>query len=384
MRTLTIVAMVLSLGGMSAAADAQRIEGNTATTTIRTGPTISSVSGGSWEQTRTGNWNGPRPGQRGPVYQQHQVHQQRWGGDVNGHWYAGMHAPGGWNAYRHPARGWTLPRYWIAPSFYIGDFNSYGLSTPPYGYSWSRYYDDAVLVDQRGRVWDSVGGIDWNGNDDGYYADSGYANGSYPGDANYRDGYATWQSDYYSGGQYSDDRPYYRERRNDGVGGAVVGAVVGGVAGSLIAGHGNRVAGTLIGGGVGAVAGYAIDRSQDRRRHGAPPPPPPGYYDQQQPGVSYAPPREVVQSGGYSTSTSYSSDYQQVGQQGGYASGGYWYPPTTRTVVTIGSAPVTTTTTTTEYVETNYVAAHKVWRKKHVAWRPRARLRACTCACACR
>ncbi|KQS01348.1 hypothetical protein ASG11_16820 [Sphingomonas sp. Leaf357] len=369
------------MGVAPIAADAQRIAGTTAgTTVIRSAPTVTTTTGGAWNQARAGNWNAPRPGQggtwNGPRPGQGgnwngsrpgQVRQPRWGGNVNGHWYAGMHAPGGWNAYRRPARGWTLPRYWIAPSFYIGDYTTYGLSTPPYGYSWSRYYDDAVLVDQRGRVWDSVGGIDWNRYDDGYYADGGYQDGGY-----YADGYAAGQSDYYSGQpQYQGQ---YRDRRDNGVGGAVIGGVVGAGAGYAIGGRGNRVAGSLIGAGVGAAAGYAIDKAEDRRRYDAPPPR--DYY--QEPGVSYAPPREVVQSGGYSTS-SYSTDYQQ----GGYVSGGYWYPPTTRTVVTVGSAPIETTTTTTEYVETTYAAPRRVWKKK-AAWKPRPKLRSCTCACACR
>lgn len=364
MRTLTIAALLLSLGATPIAAEAQRVAGTTAgTTVIRSAPTVSTVTSGTWNQARAGNWNAPRPGQpgnwNGPRLGQ--VRQPRWGGNVNGHWYAGMHAPGGWNAYRRPARGWTLPRYWIAPSFYIGDFNTYGLSTPPYGYSWSRYYDDAVLVDQRGRVWDSVGGIDWDRYDDGY---DGYQDGGY-----YGDGYAAGQPPYQ--GEYQGQ---YRERRDNGVGGAVIGGVVGAGAGYAIGGRGNRVAGSLIGAGVGAAAGYAIDKSEERRRYDAPPPR--GYY--QDPGVSYAPPREVVQSGGYSTS-SYSSDYQQ----GGYVSGGYWYPPTTHTVVTVASAPVQTTTTTTEYVETRYVAPRRVWKKK-AAWKPRPKPRACTCACYCR
>lgn len=376
MRTLTIAALLLSLGATPIAADAQRIAGTTAgTTVIRSAPTVSTISGGTWNQTRSSNWNAPRPGQGGGNWngprpgQPGQVHQPRWGGNVNGHWYAGMHAPGGWNAYRRPTRGWTLPRYWIAPSFYIGDFYSYGLSTPPYGYSWSRYYDDAVLVDQRGRVWDSVGGIDWNRYDDGYYAEG----------ASYDDGYTSNSSDYYSDGQYGGRQPQYRERRDNGVGGALIGGAIGAGAGYAIGGRGNRVAGSLIGAGVGAVAGYAIDKSEDRRRYAAPPPPPQGGYYQQQPGVAYAPPREVVQSDGYSFSSSYNSDYQQ----GGYVSGGYWYPPVTRTVVTVGSAPVQTTTTTTEYVETTYVAPRRVWKKK-VAWKPRPKPRACTCVCACR
>jgi hypothetical protein len=100
----------------------------------------------------------------------------RWGAKVGGRWYAGSQAPGGWDAYRRPVRGWTLPSYWMGGSFGISDFATWGLSRPPYGYFWVRYYDDAVLVDRGGRVWDSVSGVDWDG---GAYA---YADGGYGAD----------------------------------------------------------------------------------------------------------------------------------------------------------------------------------------------------------
>lgn len=54
--------------------------------------------------------------------------------------------------------------------------------------------------------------------------------------------------------------------RDNGVGGALIGGVVGGVAGNRIAGRGNRTIGTLGGAAVGAVAGSAIDRAEDRGR----------------------------------------------------------------------------------------------------------------------
>ncbi|OYY71778.1 MAG: hypothetical protein B7Y47_06780 [Sphingomonas sp. 28-63-12] len=90
---------------------------------------------------------------------------QRWGGQIGGRWIGGVQAPGGWGGYRRPGRGFALPRYWIAPSFFIGNYASYGLAPPPSGYSWSRYYDDAVLIDGSGRVYDSVSGIGWEGQD---------------------------------------------------------------------------------------------------------------------------------------------------------------------------------------------------------------------------
>jgi Ni/Co efflux regulator RcnB len=122
---------------------------------------------GSWTPgtPRPGNWQPARPG--------------RWGQRIDGRWYAGWRAPGGWGAYRRPVRGWTLPSYWIGVGFWINDWSSWGLSRPAAGYDWVRYYDDAVLIDRRGKVWDSVSGLDWDrdghgydyDDDDGYYAD---------------------------------------------------------------------------------------------------------------------------------------------------------------------------------------------------------------------
>jgi len=86
----------------------------------------------------------------------------RWGEPVGGRWAAGSDAPGGWDAYREPRRGRRLPGYWLAPRFALNDYADYGLPVPPYGYRWSRYYDDAVLIDWRGKVLDSAHGIDWN------------------------------------------------------------------------------------------------------------------------------------------------------------------------------------------------------------------------------
>ncbi|WCM27800.1 RcnB family protein [Sphingomonas sp. QA11] len=144
---------------------------------------------GQWSGNR--QWSGGNRGNHGatslPGYRPVQpgTRPSRWGGSVGGRWYAGSNAPGGWKAYRRPDRGWTLPRYWIAPSFFIGNYGLYGLSSPPVGYNWTRYYDDAVLTDSYGRVYDSVGGIDWDSYDDGYGYGDDYAYGG--GD----DGYAS-------------------------------------------------------------------------------------------------------------------------------------------------------------------------------------------------
>ena len=68
-------------------------------------------------------------------------------------------------------RGWVLPRYWVAPSFFIQDWPVYGLARPQPGYGWYRYYDDAVLADRDGRVVDVRSGLDWDARDDGRYVD---------------------------------------------------------------------------------------------------------------------------------------------------------------------------------------------------------------------
>ncbi len=94
-------------------------------------------------------------------------------GSAGGRWYGGTQAPGGWGAYRRPSRGWTLPGYWMGSGFRIPNYHSYGLMAPPAGYFWVRYYDDAVLVDGRGRVSDWSNGIAWGDAD--AWAGDGYA-----------------------------------------------------------------------------------------------------------------------------------------------------------------------------------------------------------------
>jgi uncharacterized protein YcfJ len=70
------------------------------------------------------------------------------------------------DVYRRPHRGFVLPRYWVQPTFYLSNFGSYGLSAPSNGYYWSRYYDDAVLTDNRGYVQDYRSDVNWDGGPD--------------------------------------------------------------------------------------------------------------------------------------------------------------------------------------------------------------------------
>lgn len=176
MRTPVIASFAILAMALVGTADAQRLErGRMIAPQIAVppmgpegGPTM--VRGSQPVQVQANQ------GQRiqGQRFQGQAIAGQRWGGRVGGRWIGGMQAPGGWNAYRRPGRGFALPRYWFAPSFFIGNFANYGLAPPPLGYRWSRYYDDAVLVDGGGRVYDSVQGIGWDDEDgagDGYYAD---------------------------------------------------------------------------------------------------------------------------------------------------------------------------------------------------------------------
>ncbi|WP_298812161.1 RcnB family protein [uncultured Sphingomonas sp.] len=240
---------------------------------------------GGWNGAHPGGWNGPRPiggnsclGGCRP----------RWGGHINNRWWGGMRAPGGWNAYRRPVRGYVLPGYWISPNWYINDWSNYGLYAPPAGYSWSRYYDDAVLVDGRGSVYDSVGGIGWDQFDgDGV-------------DYTYRD----------DGGYGA---PYATRDRDSGLGGAVIGGVAGGVAGNVIAGRGNRLLGTVVGAGAGALVGREIDRNDRAGRVPVAPPvgPGPGY------GAPY--PAPGARGGAYPAAGAPTVAYQEGRYGGDYA-----------------------------------------------------------------
>lgn len=138
------------------------------------------AAGGQWHGNGGGQWHGSNGGQwhwsRGSG-------SQHWGGSIGGRWIGGARAPGGWSAYRRPVRGWAMPSYWLAPNFYITDWGAYGLTAPPYGYHWSRYYDDAVLVDQYGRAMDCVEGLDWQGDASDGYDDHGDYDYDYSHDA---------------------------------------------------------------------------------------------------------------------------------------------------------------------------------------------------------
>jgi Ni/Co efflux regulator RcnB len=174
MRILALAAVAAAMTLAASPADAQRYPsrqgGQMPGPSNPGGWSGGNNGGGRWNG---GNWNGgtrptplpgPRPSRGGG----------RWGNRINGYWYAGVQAPGGWKGYRQMRRGRTLPRYWISPSFFISDYANYGLGAPMNGYYWTRYYNDAVMIDRYGHVYDTVGGVDWD-RDGGY--DDGYAEG---------------------------------------------------------------------------------------------------------------------------------------------------------------------------------------------------------------
>ena len=120
--------------------------------------------------------NMPRMGNMGHVRgMQNMGNMQR----MKGFHHAGSHVRQGRmgydKGYRKPHRGFRLPRTFVRPSYFIGNFGFYGLRQPNYGYGWSRYYDDAVLTDRYGVVQDARYNVDWDRYNQGY--DDGYRDG---------------------------------------------------------------------------------------------------------------------------------------------------------------------------------------------------------------
>jgi Ni/Co efflux regulator RcnB len=75
--------------------------------------------------------------------------------------------------YHRPEYGYRIPAEWTVPEYYISDFDNYGLSRPANGFGWSRYYDDAVLTDQWGRVYDWRDDVNWAEHDERYAGNRG-------------------------------------------------------------------------------------------------------------------------------------------------------------------------------------------------------------------
>ncbi|HEX9933479.1 MAG TPA: RcnB family protein [Allosphingosinicella sp.] len=117
-------------------------------------------SGHSWGQ----------PGQRVIV---------RHGGDGAG--MPGMHR----REFRRIDRGHVVPRFWWGPQFHVQHWQMYGFPQPTGGRRWIRYYDDALLIDDRGRVHDGRYGMDWDRYGDRWSHDE-RGIPAYVGDGDYR------------------------------------------------------------------------------------------------------------------------------------------------------------------------------------------------------
>ena len=364
----------------------------------------------------------PRPGGHGPsIGGPGMGGNHRWGHRISGRWFAGFHAPGGWNGYRAPYRGYTLPTYWVQPSYRIINFPTYGLYAPQTGQGWSRYYDDAVLTDSRGYVQDHRSNIPWDRYEGGYapgdYTEADYGpamgadRGVYYGDERVYSGngnppppppHVVYQQG--TGQQGYDQRSYeqagYDQRAYDqneyapayqsrygferyerclkdrGIAGGAIGAVVGAVIGNRVAGRGDRLAGSLIGGGIGALAGVSIEKATNKCKKYLPRD---DQYYYSQGGYSQG----GYQNGGYHGQPQYAPppppprQGNPYGYQGGYYQNGWFYPAPTVTTITVSPAVTTTTTTTEEYYyETVSVPAKKKAVRK---WKPKPKPR-----CGCR
>lgn len=235
-----------------------------------------------------------------------------------------------------PYVGMVVPPALRPVDRYMFDWASYDLPQPPVGYNWLRYaHNTAVLIDERG-VAREVREVDL-----GRYA---------------QDRYYAEAPDYPPPPPQGNLDPRLYQRRDNGLGGAAIGAIAGGALGAAVAGRGDRLGGALIGGGVGAITGYAVDRAEDRGR--VPPPPPPYGY-----GAGYPPPPPVYDGyvGGYRAPTVQTYTVPAGGSQVIYAGPGV-------TTVTVTTQPsVATTTTTTEYhdevVTYSHPAAKRVYRR---------------------
>ena len=97
--------------------------------------------------------------------------------------------------FRRIQRGHAVPGFWFGPQFHVQQWQMYGFPQPMPGHRWIRYYDDALMIDGRGRVRDGRYGFDWDRYDDRWaYDERGIP---YAGEDDY----------------YDEDRGYDREER---------------------------------------------------------------------------------------------------------------------------------------------------------------------------
>lgn len=115
--------------------------------------------------------------------------------------------PGWWGgSYQPPLQGYILPSFWLSPAYGVSDWSGYGFARPGLDQRWVRYYDDAVLVDGRGMIHDSVHDVPWGRYEHGPVP--AYVGNALDGPSSYGVGYdgnnddeVTWQGGSYRGGQ---------------------------------------------------------------------------------------------------------------------------------------------------------------------------------------
>lgn len=105
--------------------------------------------------------------------------------------------PGWWGgSYQPPMPGYILPSFWLSPDYIVPDWAGYGFQDPGPGRRWVRYYDDALLVDDRGMIYDSIPDVHWGRYNQGPVPV--YVGGASDAPARYGSGYGyddevTWQ-----------------------------------------------------------------------------------------------------------------------------------------------------------------------------------------------
>jgi Ni/Co efflux regulator RcnB len=63
---------------------------------------------------------------------------------------------------RRIQRGFVVPQFWWGPQFHVAQWQMYGFPAPAANHRWIRYYDDALMIDRRGRVRDARYGFEWD------------------------------------------------------------------------------------------------------------------------------------------------------------------------------------------------------------------------------
>lgn len=180
---------LLAFAMVPGAALAQTAPGNVPTLSLQHAPAARAVApaAGHWHVARPRGWVWGRPG-----------------------WWGGSYQP--------PMAGYVLPSFWLSPDYVVPDWAGYGFGEPGRGRRWVRYYDDAVLVDGRGMIYDSIHDVQWGRYSEGPVPTyvGGTAEGSVSHGATYGYDYGyddevTWQ-----GGSSRNDRQIWAWPGNGG------------------------------------------------------------------------------------------------------------------------------------------------------------------------